>query len=197
MSGARIVLNSRYFHIAKVGEKADGKHVMTKDAAMGLVNYVGTRESVVLNMPNQLSMTGEEITSLNLDPLKLNVEVAARPATHKQMDLLSDLLHEFPEAKRSLEYQDFKANPTIGNATELISHAAEFGLGFAVDLGKAKNLVEYVGKRPGVDRVGEHGLFSSASEVDIKKAQDEIANCKGNIWTHVVSLRREDADALG
>jgi len=104
LPGARIVLNSRYFHIAKAGEKADGKHVMTRDAAMGLVNYVGTRESVVLNVPNQLSINGEEITALNLDPLNLKAEVAARPATHKQMELLSDLLHEFPEAKRSLEY---------------------------------------------------------------------------------------------
>lgn len=63
MPGARIVLNSRYFHIAKVGEKADGKHVMTREAVMGLVNYVGTRESVVLNMPNQLSMNGEKIVA--------------------------------------------------------------------------------------------------------------------------------------
>ncbi len=46
MSGARIVLNSRYFHIARAGEKVDGKHAMTNDAAMGLVDYVGTRESV-------------------------------------------------------------------------------------------------------------------------------------------------------
>jgi hypothetical protein len=50
LSGARIVLNSRYFHIARAGEKSDGKHVMTKDATMGLVNYVGTRESVALNI---------------------------------------------------------------------------------------------------------------------------------------------------
>lgn len=46
MSGARLILNTRYFHIARAGEQADGKHVMTKDAAMGLVNYVGTREGV-------------------------------------------------------------------------------------------------------------------------------------------------------
>lgn len=196
MSGARIVLNSRYFHIARAGEKADGKHTMTKDAAMGLVNYVGTRESVELNV-NQTSMNGEEIIALNLDPLKLSAEVGARPATGKQMKTIADLLWEIPEAKKGLEYQDFKANPTIGNASELISYAAEMGLGFAVDLGKAKNLIEYVGKRPGVDRVGEHGLFSSEPNVDIRKAQEEIASCKGNIWTHVISLRREDADALG
>ncbi|WP_444658338.1 hypothetical protein ACRQV7_12160 [Caproiciproducens sp. R2] len=48
MPGARTVLNSRYFHIARAGEKADEKHVMTKDVVMGLVNYVGMRESVEL-----------------------------------------------------------------------------------------------------------------------------------------------------
>lgn len=196
MPGAKIVLNSRFFHIARAGEKADGKHAMTRDAAMGLVNYVGMRESVELNV-NQTSMNGEEITALNLDPLKLSAEVAARPATGKQMKTIADLLWEIPEAKKGLEYQDFKANPTIENASELISYAAEIGLGFAVDLGKAKNLIEYVGKRPGVDRVGEHGLFSSEPNVDIRKAQEEVASCKGNIWTHVISLRREDADALG
>ena len=196
MPGAKIVLNSRFFHIARAGEKADGKHAMTRDAAMGLVNYVGTRESVELNV-NQTSMNGEEITALNLDPLKVSAEVAALPATSKQMKTIADLLWEIPEAKKGLEYQDFKANPTIENASELISYAAEIGLGFAVDLGKAKNLIEYVGKRPGVDRVGEHGLFSSEPNVDIRKAQEEIASCKGKIWTHVISLRREDADALG
>jgi uncharacterized protein len=197
MAGARIVLNSRYFHIARAGEKADGKHAMTKDAAMGLVNYVGTRESVCLNVPDQISFYGKDGTPLNLDPLKLSAEVAARPATKKQKDTIYDLLKEIPEAKNSLEYQDYINNKTIGNASELISRAAETGLGYAVDLGKAKNLVEYVGKRPGVDRVGEHGLFSDSPNVDLQKAQEEIANCKGNIWTHVVSLRREDADLLG
>ncbi len=48
MASARIILNSRYFHIARAEEKADGKHAMTKDATMGLVNYVGTREHTVI-----------------------------------------------------------------------------------------------------------------------------------------------------
>ena len=197
MPGARLIINSRYFHIARAGEKADGKHSMTKEAATGLVEYVGTREGVELNIPDQLSMFGNYGTPLNLDPLRLRPEVAARPATQKQIDTIRDLLEAVPEAKNTLEYQDYKERQTIGNATELISRASELGLGYAVDYGKAANLVEYVGKRPGVDRVGEHGLFSSSPNVDIKKAQEEIANCKGNIWTHVVSLRREDADMLG
>lgn len=197
MPGARLIINSRYFHIARAGEKADGKHSMTKDAAMGLVNYVGTREGVEFNIPDQLSLYDKNGSPLNLDPLQLSSEVAARPTTQKQINTIKNLLEVIPEAKNSLEYQDYKEHQTIGNATELISHASELGLGYAVDYGKAVNLVEYVGKRPGVDRVGEHGLFSSFPNVDIKKAQEDIANCKGNIWTHVISLRREDADMLG
>jgi len=56
MPGARLILNTRYFHIARAGEQADGKHVMTKEAAMGLVNYVGTRESVQLNTPDEITL---------------------------------------------------------------------------------------------------------------------------------------------
>ncbi|WP_306569624.1 MobP3 family relaxase, partial [Faecalispora jeddahensis] len=197
MPGARLILNSRYFHIAHAGEQADGKHVMTKDAAMGLVNYVGTRESVQLNIPNQLALPGADSPPLNLDPLHLKPGVAEKPVTKKQIDTITDLLREIPEAKNTLEYQDYRENKTIGNATELISRAAEIGLGYAVGVGEATNLVEYVGKRPGVDRVGEHGLFSSLPQVDMKQAQEDIGSCKGNIWTHVISLRREDADRLG
>jgi TPR repeat protein len=152
---------------------------------------------VELNISDQLSFYPKSGTPLNLDPLGLSSKVAARPATQKQIETIKDLLKAIPEAKNTLEYQDYKDHQTIGNATELISRASELGLGYAVDYGKATNLVEYVGKRPGAVRVGEHGLFSSSPNVDIKKAQEEIANCKGNIWTHVISLRREDADMLG
>ena len=38
MPGARLILNTRYFHIVRAGEQTNGKHVMTKDAAIGLVN---------------------------------------------------------------------------------------------------------------------------------------------------------------
>jgi len=104
---------------------------------MGLVNYVGTRESVEVNV-NQISMNGEKVTALNLDPLKLSAEVAARPATGKQMKTIADLLWEIPEAKKGLEHQDFKANPTIGNGSKLISYAAEVGLDLLLTLGKQK-----------------------------------------------------------
>lgn len=50
---------------------------MTKDAAMGLVNYVGTWEGVELNVPEQIKLDGSSDTLLNLVPLKLKPEIAS------------------------------------------------------------------------------------------------------------------------
>ncbi len=52
--------------------------------------------------------------------------------------------------------------------------------------------------RPGVEKRGSHGLFNDKDEpIILNQAADEIANHRGNIWSHVVSLRREDAIRLG
>ena len=52
--------------------------------------------------------------------------------------------------------------------------------------------------RPGVEKRGSHGLFNDKDEpIILNQAANEIANHPGNIWSHVVSLRREDAIRLG
>lgn len=52
--------------------------------------------------------------------------------------------------------------------------------------------------RPGVQKRGSHGLFNEKDEpIILDRVANEIANHKGNIWSHVVSLRREDAIRLG
>lgn len=72
--------------------------------------------------------TGADSPPLNLDPLHLKPGVAEKPATKKQMDTITGPLREIPEAKNTLEYQDYRENKTIGNATELIARAAKIGL---------------------------------------------------------------------
>ena len=52
--------------------------------------------------------------------------------------------------------------PTIGNASELISCALEQHLDL---IGKRENYVDYIANRPRVERVGEHGLFTDAGLV--------------------------------
>ena len=115
--------------------------------------------------------------------------------TENQKQLLNDLLLDFPEAKRYLEYEDYTANPTVENASELISTIIERN---ADIIGNRQNFVGYMAMRPGVQKRGSHGLFNEKDEpIILDRVANEIANHKGNVWSHVISLRREDAIRLG
>lgn len=61
-----------------------------------------------------------------------------------------------------------------------------------------ENYVGYLANRPGAVKFGSHGLFSQSDEpINLEKVAKEIANHGGNVWTHVVSLRRDNAQAMG
>ena len=51
---------------------------------------------------------------------------------------------------------------------------------------------QYIAERP-----RSHGLFGDESIVDLQKAMDELQGYSGNVWTHILSLTREDAVRLG
>lgn len=137
------------------------------------VKYIGTREGVE----------------------KIDESKRLLPATVKQQQLINQLLHDIPSAKDMLEYADYCENPTIGNATEFISLALEQNLNL---IGKRENYVEYIAGRPRVERIGEHGLFTDAGvPVVLAQVHEDVCNHKGAVWTHVISLRREDAARLG
>ena len=69
--------------------------------------------------------------------------------------------------------------------------------------------LKYIGTREGVEllpsgymeymaeRPRSHGLFSDQDNVDIGAAMKELNEYHGDIWTHVISLKREDAERLG
>lgn len=116
-------------------------------------------------------------------------------ATKNQEKLINDLINDFPESKRYLEYDDYEREPTIENAGELISTIVERN---ADVVGNRQNFVGYMAMRPGVEKRGSHGLFNEKDEpIILNQAANEIAEHKGNVWSHVVSLRREDAVRLG
>lgn len=116
-------------------------------------------------------------------------------ATKNQKQLINDLINDFPELKRYLEYEDYERKPTIENAGELISTIIERN---ADVVGTRQNFVGYMAMRPGVEKRGSHGLFNEKDEpIILNQAANEIAEHKGNVWSHVVSLRREDAVRLG
>ena len=137
------------------------------------VRYIGTREGVE-----------------KIDESKLLL-----PATVNQRRLIRQLVRDIPASKDMLEYADFLSHPTIGNASEFISCALEQNLDLVA---KKENYVDYIANRPRVERIGEHGLFTDAGKpVVLAKVQDEMADHKGPVWTHVISLRREDAARFG
>ena len=137
------------------------------------VKYIGTREGVEKIDESKLLLT----------------------ATVKQQQLIQQLIRDIPSAKEMLEYADYCESPTIGNATEFISLALEQNLNL---IGKRENYVEYIAGRPRVERIGEHGLFTDAGvPVVLAQVQEDVCQHKGAVWTHVISLRREDAARLG
>ncbi len=61
-----------------------------------------------------------------------------------------------------------------------------------------KTYADYIATRPRAERLGSHGLFTDEGEpVILSRASKELNEYKGNIYTAILSLRREDAERLG
>ena len=55
-----------------------------------------------------------------------------------------------------------------------------------------------ISKRPRVEKQGSHGLFTDDKvPINLSAVAKEVANHKGNVWTDIISLKREDAVRLG
>ena len=166
MALSQIIVTSRYL---KSGTQK------SKNKRRNYTKYIATRETVEVREQNTINRNNN--------------------ATKNQKQLLNDLLLDFPEAKRYLEYEDYTANPTVENVSELISTVIERN---ADVIGNRQNFVGYMAMRPGVQKRGSHGLFNESDKpIVLDRAANEIANHKGSVWSHVVSLRREDAIRLG
>ena len=166
MTLSQIIVTSRYL---KSGTQK------SKNKRRNYTKYIATRETV-------------EVRDQNIMDRNDN-------ATKNQEQLLNDLLSDFPEAKKYLEYEDYTVNPTVENASELISTIIERN---ADVIGNRQNFVGYMAMRPGVQKRGSHGLFNEKDEpIILDRVANEIANHKGNVWSHVISLRREDAIRFG
>ncbi len=117
-----------------------------------------------------------------------------RPPTKRQTQLIEKLTKDFPDTKTLLEYGDYTSHPTKFNASQFLTLAMEENWSKVQELdGYAK----YIATRPRAERMGEHGLFGDEDAVDLNAAMAEVNSYTGNIWTHIISLRREDAERLG
>ncbi len=117
------------------------------------------------------------------------------PATKCQQELISSLLKDFSDSKNSFAYEEYRSSPTQKKATKFIKETIEHNADIVAN---KKNYVGYLANRPGAVKFGVHGLFSQTDEpISLKKVAKEVAEHKGNVWTHVVSLRRDDAQKMG
>ena len=111
-----------------------------------LTKYISTREGVEL-----LKDTDSDL-----------------PATKQQQDFITRLLKAFPDTHEMPEYEDYKAECSQKNAAEFISQVQE-NSGYLLD--KRENYVDYVANRPGVKKLGEHGLWNADGKVSVLQMQ--------------------------
>ena len=117
-----------------------------------------------------------------------------RPPTQKQTQLIAKLVKDFPDAKELMEYEDYLSHPTKANASALITLTLEENWDRVQGM---EGYAKYIALRPRAERLGEHGLFGDDDNVDLSRVMDELDHYTGNVWTHIISLHREDAERLG
>lgn len=117
-----------------------------------------------------------------------------RPPTRKQELLITKLTKDFPDSKTLYEYEDYAAKPTKATASAFISLALESNW---ESVQRSEQYAKYIATRPRAERIGSHGLFGDEDGVDLRVAMNELESYTGNVWTHIISLHREDAARLG
>ncbi len=136
-----------------------------------LLRYIGTRESVE----------------------KLPSGIDHSPSTVQQQRLIADIVKSLPHSREYVEYKSYEIDSTKSNATDFINAVIERD-----DIRRLDKLVSYIAERPGAQKLGTHGLFSQTDDkIDLDEVAEEVNAHKGIVFTHILSLRREDAERLG
>ena len=142
------------------------------------------------NLSNYVKYIATRPGSVTKDILNEDKQV-----TEKQKKLIETMLKDFPDSRTIYEYDDYVSNPNQNSASAFISEVLER---YSDRMDSIQNYISYLANRPGAVKHGKHALFSQEDkEIELNKVAKEIAEHKGNVWTHVVSLRREDAEKMG
>ena len=144
-----------------------------KVSAGGYAKYIATREGVE----------------------KIDDTKKFAPATVKQKNLIEKILKDFPDSKDMFEYADYLKKQNQGSASDFISRVME---DYDYEISGRKAYADYIATRPRAEKFGSHGLFTDDGvQVQLSKVTEELDKHKGNIWTVILSIRREDAERLG
>ena len=144
-------------------------YIKSTGGAAGYLRYIATRERVEI-LPDD------------------------RPPTRKQEQLIAKLVKDFPDTKTLYEYESYRAKPTKAAASAFLTLALESNWDA---LRQSEQYLKYIATRPRAERLGSHGLFGDSDGVSLEKAMEELEQYTGNVWTHIFSLKREDAARLG
>ena len=144
-------------------------YIKSTGGAAGYLRYIATRERVEI-LPDD------------------------RPPTRKQEQLIAKLVKDFPDTKTLYEYESYQAKPTKAAASAFLTLALESNWD---TLHQSEQYMKYIATRPRAERLGSHGLFGDSDGVSLEKAMAELEQYTGNVWTHIISLKREDAARLG
>lgn len=125
---------------------------------------------------------------------KIDGSLKFAPHSVKQQQLIQKILKDFPDSKNSLEYEDYIKNPTVGNASEFITRTMEDN---AYEVMQTKTYADYIATRPRAQKFGTHGLFTDDGvQIKLNEVSENLNQYGGNVWTVIISLRREDAERL-
>ena len=144
-------------------------YIKSTGGAAGYLRYIATRERVEI-LPDD------------------------RPPTRKQEKFIAKLVKDFPDTKTLYEYASYQAKPTKAAASAFLTLALESNWDA---LRQSEQYLKYIATRPRAERLGSHGLFGDSDGVSLEKAMEELEQYTGNVWTHILSLKREDAARLG
>ena len=117
------------------------------------------------------------------------------PVSKAQEDLIRRFTNTIKQCKRLPEHQSYLQARTKGAASEFISAVLEN----YPEMLSEKTYLDYIATRPRVERVeGTHGLFTDKDvPINLDDAATKVRDHKGNVYTVIVSLKREDAERLG
>lgn len=139
----------------------------------GLMRYVATREGVD----------------------KRTDEWKNQKATDSQIEMINHIVSTLPVCQKMTEYVYYAKSKTRSDASEFISSAIESHPQLLQD----NSYLQYMALRPRVDKgTGKHGLFSDSDRVlDLNEEVEKLRQFDGNVFTVIVSLKRDDAERLG
>lgn len=116
-------------------------------------------------------------------------------ATKNQNEFISLMSTKFSKCKQLDEYKDYAKYQTKSSASEFISAALENH----PELFSDKTYLDYIATRPRVEKTeSTHGLFSDKDTViNLESEAKALREHNGNIYSVIISLKREDAERLG